>query len=267
MLQITAGTKGSILANPLSTTPISPAATPARPFRISTASTTSGSLQAFILAHAAGHNGAPRMMRRWVATTRLHRGRLNEGQKEAVRIAPSTRDRVIGIHGYAGTSKTTMLKRYHDLSHRNGYTLEGLAPSASATKTLWEEAGIPTETLQRFLARQNGLFEDRVSAKGLKGLRTKMVKTVLVADEASLASTEQMRDLLKAAKAMRLPRVVLVGDEKQLDGVDAGKPFGQLMKEGMDTAVLDEIVRQKDATLKSAVVSMLEGEIKAALKN
>lgn len=60
---------------------------------------------------------------------------------------------------------------------------------------------------------------------------------MLVVDEACLASTEQMRGLLRAATAMRLPRVVLVGDEKHLDGVDAGKPFGQLMKSGMQAAV------------------------------
>lgn len=76
-----------------------------------------------------------------------------------------------------------------------------------------------------------------------------MAKMVWVVDEASLASTEQMRDLLKAATAMRLPRVVLVGDEKQLDGVDAGKPFAQLMMNGMQTAVLDDILRQKDSKL------------------
>ena len=214
----------------------------------------------------AGRNRGPRMMRRWVATTRLHRGRLNEGQKEAVRIALSSTDRVIGIQGYAGTGKTTMLKRFRDLSQRKGYKLKGLAPSASAAKTLREEAGIPTETLQRFLARNTGLIEGRATRKGLNGVRRKMNRTVLVVDEASLASTAQMRGLLKASTAMRLPRVVLVGDEKQLDGVDAGKPFGQLMKAGMQTAVLDEILRQKDATLKSAVQSTLEGEIKAAFK-
>ena len=197
----------------------------------------------------AGRNRGPRMMRRWVATTRLHRGRLNEGQKEAVRVALSSTDRVIGIQGYAGTGKTTMLKRFRDLSDRNGYKIKGLAPSASAAKTLREEAGIPTETLQRFLARNTGLIEGRAKQKGLNGVRRKMSKTVLVVDEASLASTEQMRGLLKAATAMRLPRVVLVGDEKQLDRVDAGRPFGQLMKAGMQTAVLDEILRQKDCCL------------------
>ncbi len=214
----------------------------------------------------AGRGKGPRMMRNWVAESSLRKGRLNRGQKEAVKSVLSGRDRVIGIQGYAGTGKTTMLKRFRDLSQRKGYRLKGLAPSASAAKTLREEAGIPTETLQRFLARNTGLIEGRVSAKGLKGLRRKVSKTVVVVDEASLASTEQMRGLLKAATAMRLPRVVLVGDEKQLDGVDAGRPFGQLMKAGMQTAVLDEILRQKDSRLKSAVKSTLEGEIKAAFK-
>ena len=50
-------------------------------------------------------------------------------------------------------------------------------------------------------------------------------KTVLVVDEGSLASTVQARDLLRIAGALRIPRVVLVGDSKQLDAVDAGKPF------------------------------------------
>ena len=121
-------------------------------------------------------------MRRWVATPRLHPGRLNDGQKEAVRVARSSTDRVVGIQGYAATGKTAMLKRFRDLSARNGYKLKGLAPSASAAKTLREEAGIPTETLQRFLARQTGLIEGRASGKALKRLQGKMSKAVLVVD-------------------------------------------------------------------------------------
>jgi len=84
-----------------------------------------------------------------------------------------------------------------------------------------------------------------VSGKGLIRVRERMKHTVLVVDEAPLACTEQMRKLLTTATALWLPRVVLVGDEKQLDGVDAGKPFSQLRKAGMATAVMDDILRQK----------------------
>ena len=47
--------------------------------------------------------------------------------------------------------------------------------------------------------------------------------------------------------------MVLVGDEKQLGAVDAGKPFAQLQAAGMKTAVMDQIMRQRDPALKEAV--------------
>ena len=48
-------------------------------------------------------------------------------------------------------------------------------------------------------------------------------------------------------------RVLLIGDTRQHQGVEAGRPFEQLQEAGMRTAKLDEIVRQKDPALKSAV--------------
>ena len=56
-----------------------------------------------------GKNAGERLMRRWVAAAKLHRGRLNEGQKAAVKLLLSSTDRVVGVQGYAGTGKTTML--------------------------------------------------------------------------------------------------------------------------------------------------------------
>ena len=206
------------------------------------------------------------VMRRWVAETKLHRGRLTEGQKEAAKAILATKDRVIGIQGYAGTGKTTMLNRVRSLAECRDYPVMGLAPSASAVRTLGEEAGIKSETLQLFLARHGGIAEDRGTAKGLRNLRSSFARTVLVVDEASLASTAQMRDLLRIATTLRIPRVVLVGDEKQLDGVEAGKPFAQLKRAGMQTVVMDEIVRQRDTELKEAVRAGLQGEIGKAFE-
>ena len=89
---------------------------------------------------------------------------------------------------------------------------------------------------------------------------------MLVVDEGSLASTVQARDLLRIADALRIPRVVLVGDAKQLDAVDAGKPFHQLQQAGMRTAVMDEIMRQRDPALKEAVEASLKGDIGEAFE-
>ena len=212
----------------------------------------------------AGQGAGKTIMRRWVAETRLHRGRLTEGQKEAVKTVLASKDRVVGVQGYAGTGKTTMLNRLRALAEHRGYEVMGLAPSASTARTLEAESGIASETLQRFLARHEGIAQGRGTAKGLRDLRAAFSKTILVVDESSLASSEQMRGLLRVATALRLPRVVLVGDEKQLDGVDAGKPFAQLKRAGMQTAAMDEILRQRDMELKEAVRASLAGEVKTA---
>ena len=206
------------------------------------------------------------LMRHRKVRQHLHKGPLTDGQKEAVTTILSSKDRVVGVQGYAGTGKTTMLNRARALSEKNGYRMLGLAPSASAVKTLSTEAGIESETLQGFLARNAGVAENRLSRTGARDMRNAFSKTVLVVDEGSLASTVQARDLLRIAKTLHIPRVVLVGDEKQLDAVDAGKPFAQLQRAGMQTAVMDEILRQRDPALKEAVEASLAGDVRGAFE-
>ena len=206
-----------------------------------------------------GRGRAP--MRGWQVQGHLSNGPLTAGQKDAVKLILSGRQRTVGVQGYAGTGKTTMLNRARGLAGKKGWRMIGLAPSASAAGTLASEAGIATETLQRFLARNAGVAEGRLTRKGAKEMRAAFAKTVLVVDEGSLASTVQARDLLRIASAVRIPRLVLVGDAKQLDAVDAGKPFAQLQAAGMQTAVMDEIMRQRDPALKEAVEASLRGEI------
>ena len=127
----------------------------------------------------------------------LRNGPLTEGQKAAVKLILSEGDRVVGVQGYAGSGKTTMLNRARALLEKRGYEVRGLAPSASAARTLEGEAGIGSETLQRFLARYAGVAAGRMTAKGEKEMRAAFAKTVLVVDEGSLASTVQARDLLQ----------------------------------------------------------------------
>ena len=194
----------------------------------------------------------------------LRGGPLTAGQKEAVKLILSSEDRTVGVQGYAGSGKTTMLRRARMLLEKKGYTVRGFAPSASAARTLEGEAGIGSETLQRFLARYAGVAEGRMTRKGEREMRAQFAKTALVVDEGSLASTVQARNLLRIADALRIPRVVLVGDAKQLDAVDAGKPFAQLQKAGMKTAVMDEIMRQRDPALKEAVEASLAGDVARA---
>ena len=214
----------------------------------------------------AGRGRGRAVMRGWQVQGHLSRGPLTAGQKDAVKTILSAKDRTVGVQGYAGTGKTTMLNRARVLAEKKGWRMTGLAPSASAAETLATEAGIATETLQRFLARNAGVAEGRLTRKGARELRAAFAKTVLVVDEGSLASTVQARDLLRIANELRIPRVVLVGDARQLDAVDAGKPFAQLQAAGMKTAVMDEIMRQRDPALKEAVEASLKGDVGRAFE-
>ena len=107
---------------------------------------------------------------------------------------------------------------------------------------------------------------DRLTKKGAKAMRGAFGRTVLVVDEGSLASTVQTRNLLRIAREFRLPKVVLVGDGKQLDTVDAGKPFVQLQQADMKTAAMDRIMRQKDGDLREAVEASVRGDIRKAFE-
>ena len=105
------------------------------------------------------------VMRSWMVQAHLHKGPLTQGQREAVKLILSAKDRVVGVQGYAGTGKTTMLNRARALLEKRGFEVKGLAPSASAVKTLGTEAGIESETLQRFLARNAGVAGGRLTKK------------------------------------------------------------------------------------------------------
>jgi ATP-dependent exoDNAse (exonuclease V) alpha subunit len=58
-----------------------------------------------------------------------------------------------------------------------------------------------------------------------------------------------------------------VGDKRQHEAVEAGRPFAQLQQAGMKTVLLDQIVRQKDPELRNVVEQLARGEVGAAVKS
>ena len=174
---------------------------------------------------------------------------LNPAQKTVVEDVLSSPDRIQGIQGFAGSGKTTTLTAIRSAAESRGYEVEGFAPTSRAARQL-NEAGIEARTLQGFLAR---------TADPDRGER----KHFYLVDESSLASTNQMREFL--ARLDPNDRVLLVGDIRQHQGVEAGRPFEQLQEAGMRTAKVDEIVRQQDPALKSAVELLATGQVSAAL--
>lgn len=174
---------------------------------------------------------------------------LNDGQKEAVLGMLLSTHRAIGIQGRAGVGKTTLLKAAAKQARACGYTVKGLAPSASAAREL-AGAGIDAQTITSFM---------HASSKGLGG------KVLLIVDEAGMASTRQMHCILLEVEKAGC-RVVLVGDTAQLRSVEAGKPFAQLQANGMRTCVVSEIQRQQNPLLKQAVELAVDGQTAMAVE-
>ncbi len=194
-----------------------------------------------------GQNQAPQIMSIQDAIaltdTRQH---LNSAQRNAIEQVLASRDVVQGLQGYAGVGKTTTLESVRKGAEERGYTVEGFAPTSRAAHQL-RDAGISADTLQGFLARANPSADDPSR------------RHLYMMDESSLASTKQVRDFLE--KIGPQDRVLLIGDTRQHQGVEAGKPFEQLIEAGMRTAQLDQIVRQKDPELLRAVEHLSKGEI------
>jgi molybdopterin-guanine dinucleotide biosynthesis protein len=175
---------------------------------------------------------------------------LNQAQKTVIEEVLSSKDRVQGIQGYAGVGKTTVLSALRAAVEERAHEVQGFAPTSRAAKQL-REAGIEATTLQGFLAntRESSSATDQ--------------KRLYFVDESSLASTRQVREFL--ARLGPNDRVLLIGDTRQHQGVEAGRPFEQLQQAGMRTAKLDEIVRQRDPALKSTVELLAHGRSAMAL--
>ncbi|HKN60457.1 MAG TPA: MobF family relaxase, partial [Candidatus Acidoferrales bacterium] len=178
-----------------------------------------------------------------------HHQHLNRTQRSVVEDVLSSSDHIQGIQGFAGAGKTTTLAAIRGAAEGQGYQVEGFAPTSRAARQL-NEAGIEAGTLQGFLVRTAN-----------PDLREQ--KHFYLVDESSLASTNQMREFL--SRLGPDDRVLLIGDTRQHQGVEAGRPFEQLQEAGMRTARLDEIVRQKDPALKSVVELLATSQVSAAL--
>ena len=172
---------------------------------------------------------------------------LSRSQHRAVQEILGSRDQITALEGVAGAGKTTSLSAIRDAADREGYSVEGLAPTSRAAHKL-AEAGIQANTLQHHLARGSQADSGE--------------KHLYVLDESSLASTRQINEFLQRLGAE--DRVLLVGDVRQHEAIDAGRPYYQLQQAGMRTAHLDEIVRQKDPALKEVVEQLAHGEVHAS---
>jgi conjugative relaxase-like TrwC/TraI family protein len=183
-----------------------------------------------------------------IATEDRH-SELNASQRQVVDQVFLSREKIVGLDGVAGAGKTTTLAVIREGAEAQGYMVEGFAPTSRAAQKL-ADAGMETSTLQKHLAR---------GEKPDTGERR-----LYVLDESSLASTKQMHEFVNRLHPN--DRVLLVGDRRQHEAVEAGRPFAQLQDAGMKTVKLEEIVRQKNPELKQVVEQLARGEVREAVQ-
>ena len=191
--------------------------------------------------------------------------------------------------GPAGTGKSTAmagLRAAWEAEHGAGSVI-GLAPSAAAAEVLGDDMGIDTDNLAKWLyehrqhgqrvrelgelrekARLGALARRRPNPRQLEGIRrreealshwTLRAGQLVVVDEASLASTFALDELMSAALDAQA-KVVLVGDGAQLSSVDAGGMFRTLVRErGEDAPTLADVRRFKAAWEKEASLEVRLG--------
>lgn len=156
------------------------------------------------------------------------------------------------VRGVAGSGKTFMLEAAREAWEAEGFTVIGAALAATAAKRLEEGSGIKSGSLHKLL------FELQ------KGKQELTKNTVVVIDEAAMVGTRQLEELVARVRAAGA-KLVLVGDDRQLQAIDAGAPFASMAKR-FGAAEMDEIRRQKEKWARDAVHEFSRGDARAALR-
>nr|WP_232464576.1 MobF family relaxase [Bordetella genomosp. 8] len=186
-----------------------------------------------------------------VAQASLAGRSLKPGQVAAGKLILSTSNRVVGVQGLAGTGKSHMLDQVKKIAEESGHTVRAVASYGMQIRAL-RDLGVEAHTIASVLEARN---QDRFKLDE---------KTVLVVDEAGVVPTRLMERLLQRSEAAGA-RVVLLGDTGQTKAIEAGRPFHQLQDEGMATALMGDIVRQKNPHLKKAVEFAANGKAAVSL--
>ena len=175
---------------------------------------------------------------------------LSGEQKAAVRHVTGP-GRIAAVAGAAGAGKSTMLAAAKAAWERQGLRVRGAALAGKAADGLREGSRIESRTIASLeWAWAQG--KDRLGPRD-----------VLVIDEAGMIGSRQLgRVLAEARKAGA--KVVLVGDGKQLQPIEAGAPF-RAIAERTGFAEIATIRRQREQWAREASMDFAKGHVRDGL--
>jgi Ti-type conjugative transfer relaxase TraA len=179
---------------------------------------------------------------------RLQLGREQQTALEHVLKGPD----LVGVVGYAGTGKSTMLSVARARWEEAGYQVQGLALSGIAAENLESGSGIASRTIAN-LEHQWSQGREMLSSND-----------VLVIDEAGMIGSRQMERILSEAEK-RGAKLVLVGDPEQLQAIEAGAAFRSIA-ERHGAIEVTEVRRQLEDWQRAATRWLATGRTTEALK-
>lgn len=176
---------------------------------------------------------------------------LSAEQTQVVREVTATRGGLYLVVGMAGTGKTTTFRAAKEVWEQQGVAVLGACLSGKAASGLEAATGIRSATLHRLLW---GLEHDAV---------TLHPRAAVLVDEAAMVGTRQLLELVSRCRDAGA-KLVLVGDGRQLQAVEAGGGFSALVRE-YGACSLTEIRRQREEWARQAVRDLAAGEAGRAL--
>jgi Ti-type conjugative transfer relaxase TraA len=180
------------------------------------------------------------------------RGLVLSGE-QADALAHVTNRRDLGVVvGHAGTGKSAMLGVAREAWEAAGYEVRGVALSGIAAENLESGSGIASRTIASL---EHGWQQGR-------DLLT--ASDVLVIDEAGMVGTRQLERVLSHA-AEAGAKVVLVGDPKQLQAIEAGAAFRSI-HERHGGVEIGEVRRQREDWQRDATRDLANGRTGHALE-
>jgi Ti-type conjugative transfer relaxase TraA len=170
---------------------------------------------------------------------------LSGEQREVVRALTTSGDGVQVVRAPAGTGKTFALEAARQVWEQDGRQVFGAALSARAALELEQHAGIDSCTIARLKDDlQRGFGPDK--------------NDVLIVDEAAMVGTRDLARLVEHTGRAGA-KLVLVGDDRQLQEIDAGGAFRRLAKD--NPLALSEVRRQREQWDRDALSELRDGQL------
>lgn len=194
---------------------------------------------------------------------------LNEEQKEALIQCVMNKSHI--ICGFPGTGKSTIVNVLKDYLYSEGHIISAVAPTGLAIKNLLSKCSMKNlelcGTIHKMLYSVYPYMkfsEIKPSEKQIQKIDKykSMLPSVIIVDEVSMIDTVILEKLLYYTKKFDA-KLILLGDENQLQPVGAGNPLNQMTKSTFMKPFisnLTQIMRQDNPFLISNIKRIHDGE-------